>query len=484
SQILNPLLLKSLCDKSIERRKFAASEITRRFREIKNDVDGEFIEKSMNKISVELLSSSISLHRRGGIIALYSAVNGLGNACKEYLEKIFPPLIACFTDQDASVRMLACEGTSNIPFSSYEFLIIVAGCRLRAVSQRCCKRLDPANNEIKKSPDGLNIPGLMDILLIHAHSIDDSIKLVAINWISSILTIYTHRVYLFVPSILNVIIPCLQFDMKCKALLECCYGVNEKLKILIQECSQNDNSISIDFELLTKILKECLNQSNEAAKMIVLDWVQHLLNYAHDQFYEQTPLIFNSLIDITQTDSIKVINLAIKILCRLSISNISGIQCNDNLIPFLRRIISNLAKDKCSQLKSQGSLIVSTICQSLSPILVYTKLAEVIIEGFEKSPKISTIVHTLNIIMLTAEETRDLRLFLVKSGEKEKIVIFTTIYKCWAHNPVSALSLCLISGRYQLSYDIVEEFQQIEPSVELLMQIDHLIQLIESPNFT
>jgi vacuole morphology and inheritance protein 14 len=80
--------------------------------------------------------------------------------------------------------------------------------------------------------------------------------------------------------------------------------------------------------------------------------------------------------------------------------------------------------------------------------------------------------------------------------------LFTTLYRCWSHNPVSVFSLCLLAQAYEhasnllyilyvrvlpwmliLAYRLVTS-ADLEITVPLLVQIDKLVQLIESPVFT
>lgn len=97
----------------------------------------------------------------------------------------------------------------------------------------------------------------------------------------------------------------------------------------------------------------------------------------------------------------------------------------------------------------------------------------------------STIVQTLNLILLTAPELSPLRKSLqesvVQPGNSEDI--FNVLFKCWCHNPVATFSLCLLSQAYDLSAELVHKFADVDVTVGFLMQIDKLVQLIESPVF-
>ena len=90
---------------------------------------------------------------------------------------------------------------------------------------------------------------------------------------------------------------------------------------------------------------------------------------------------------------------------------------------------------------------------------------------------ISTMVQTLNLILLTASELHDLRSTLSKLSEEgtESGHVFSTLFMCWSHNPVATYSLCLLARAYDLSFALITRFSEMEDvSVGMLMQIDKL----------
>ena len=63
-------------------------------------------------------------------------------------------------------------------------------------------------------------------------------------------------------------------------------------------------------------------------------------------------------------------------------------------------------------------------------------------------------------------------------------VCVQTLYPAWSHNPVALLSMCLLAQLHEHASELVLQFAEIEISVAFLLQIDKLVQLIESPIFT
>ncbi|KAJ1959930.1 hypothetical protein GGI12_004081 [Dipsacomyces acuminosporus] len=64
--------------------------------------------------------------------------------------------------------------------------------------------------------------------------------------------------------------------------------------------------------------------------------------------------------------------------------------------------------------------------------------------------------------------------------------LFATLFKTWSHNPAACLTLCLLSQHYETGANLIAIFgqQTQDLTVSFLVQLDKLVQLIESPVFT
>jgi vacuole morphology and inheritance protein 14 len=161
----------------------------------------------------------------------------------------------------------------------------------------------------------------------------------------------------------------------------------------------------------------------------------------------------------------------------------------------LNAILKLFAQDR-HLLETRGPLIIRKLCVLLNAKTVYLRMAQALV-GYEINPEaedyyhklqfIGTMVQTLNLILLTASELHDLRGILSHSfedHEEPQIEVFTTLFECWCHNPVSTYSLCLLAKAYDLSFALVQRFSDMpDISVGFLMQIDKLVHLLESPIF-
>jgi len=207
----------------------------------------------------------------------------------------------------------------------------------------------------------------------------------------------------------------------------------------------------------------------------------------------------------------------------------------------INAILKLFASDRML-LESRGSLVIRKLCVLLDAESVYMLCAsilssscesssgDVLIEENKVSPDdedddtssrtwtgsntestvvfsiefISTMVQTLNLILLTASELHGLRVLLAKTfnevevdseeihfsnpgdentGTKDGVQVFETLFRCWCHSPVATFSLCLLARSYRVAFSLVQKFSELEVTVGFLMQIDKLVQLLESPIF-
>ncbi|KAI9836003.1 MAG: hypothetical protein M1837_003537 [Sclerophora amabilis] len=96
----------------------------------------------------------------------------------------------------------------------------------------------------------------------------------------------------------------------------------------------------------------------------------------------------------------------------------------------------------------------------------------------------SIMVQNLNNNLITAPELSDLRKRLRNLETKDGQTFFVTLFRSWCHNAVATFSLCLLAQAYEQAYNLLQIFAELEMTVHMLIQIDKLVQLLESPVFT
>ena len=78
-----------------------------------------------------------------------------------------------------------------------------------------------------------------------------------------------------------------------------------------------------------------------------------------------------------------------------------------------------------------------------------------------------------------------LRSLLAQATEAEQGAdLFHSLYSCWSHSAGAVLSLCFLAGAYGHACDVITAYAHLPMGVEVLVQIDRLVQLLETPIFT
>ena len=135
-------------------------------------------------------------------------------------------------------------------------------------------------------------------------------------------------------------------------------------------------------------------------------------------------------------------------------------------------------------LETRGNLIIRQLCLSLSAERIYRAMADCLEREEEDIEFASIMVQNLNNNLLTAPELADLRKRLRNMDSREGQTFFNVLFKAWCVNAVSTFSLCLLAQAYEQAYNLLQVFCELEMTVNMLIQIDKLVQLLESPVFT
>ncbi|KAF2402501.1 ARM repeat-containing protein [Trichodelitschia bisporula] len=134
-------------------------------------------------------------------------------------------------------------------------------------------------------------------------------------------------------------------------------------------------------------------------------------------------------------------------------------------------------------LETRGNLIIRHLSLGLSAERIYRTLADCL-EKDEDIEFASIMVQNLNNNLITAPELADVRKRLRNLETRDGQTFFVTLFRSWCHNAVSTFSLCLLAQAYEQAYNLLQIFADLEMTVNMLIQVDKLVQLLESPVFT
>ncbi|KAF3129909.1 hypothetical protein TWF569_003953 [Orbilia oligospora] len=216
---------------------------------------------------------------------------------------------------------------------------------------------------------------------------------------------------------------------------------------------------------------------NEATRLAALDWLIMLHKKAGDKVIAVNDGTFPALLKTLSDPSELVVTKDLELL-----SQISRNSDDDVFASFMNDLLNLFSTDR-RLLETRGYLIIRRLCLNLNPERIYRTLAE-IIEKEEDVEFASTMVQLLNNNLMTAPEIGELRKRLRSLDTKDGQTLFIALFRSWCHNAVAAFCLCLLAQAYEQASNLLAIFGELELSVSLLIQLDKLVQLLESPVFT
>jgi len=221
-------------------------------------------------------------------------------------------------------------------------------------------------------------------------------------------------------------------------------------------------------------------------RMAALKWISMLLdkfpNEMKTYLYQLTPAMLQTLSD--PSDELVVQDL--EVLARIA-RNTSRME------QVVGQVIRVFREDR-GLFDSRGSFVIRKLCVLLSPGTVYMILAREV-DKESDTEFAHLMVQNLNLILLTAPELGRFRNRLRQSwcnacgidsspdDDEKKEEVFVTLYKTWCFDPVATLSLCLMAESYDLASMLVTKLADANITVGFLIEIDKLVQLLESPAF-
>ncbi|KAK8793310.1 hypothetical protein WA158_004669 [Blastocystis sp. Blastoise] len=567
SKDISDTLYKSLCDKSSQKRRAAAEELSQKIAFLCNKNDLETVGQLIDILLYRYGSSSISSEKKGLLNGLAAIAVGLKDYANRYLDQIILPILSLFSDTDSSLRFYAIESLYNV------ILVVRDDCLkyFEQIFDGLCYISDDINSDVQTYANVLNNKFLeiakqsqffdeklfISILIEKKDYSKHRVRSLLLTWISELDHIHTCCFLSSLPEFLKSLL--FMLDDAYKEIKQKAYNV---LDMFLKEINEAETS-TLDLQSMMTILLDTINSTNQFIRDTSVQWIEAFLK-KNSSWNPPYPRIFSGLQSLISTNEspeirdlayqcyelietqlkdtetvvdisefITVLNQLLnysdketKLLCLQTLQIIIAKDKNNNVNnESLKRALINVLGDSDESLigecihslvalassgtplrffipdiidkfladqkflESRGCLIFRTLCKYLSVEDVYTVTSSTLKEC-KDYVSISLIIHMLNVILLTADETQELRILLrccfsnyKKDPEQYKKgkEIYDQIYESWCINPIAALSLCWLVEDYELAYHIILHLGCEEFSLSLLMQADKLVQFLESP---
>ncbi|ORY67063.1 vacuolar protein 14 C-terminal Fig4p binding-domain-containing protein [Pseudomassariella vexata] len=233
----------------------------------------------------------------------------------------------------------------------------------------------------------------------------------------------------------------------------------------------------LDYAAAVNSLTLLFLNDHEATRVAALTWLIMLHRKAPRKIVAFNDGTFPALLKTLSDPAEAVVTKDLQLL-----SQISRNSEEDYFSNFMVNLLQLFSTDR-KLLETRGNLIIRQLCMTLSAERIYRTLAECI-EKEDDVEFASIMVQNLNNNLITAPELADLRKRLRNLETKDGQTFFVALFRSWCYNAVATFSLCLLAQAYEAAYNLLQIFAELEMTVNILIQIDKLVQLIESPVFT
>ncbi|KAI9932716.1 hypothetical protein MW887_008965 [Aspergillus wentii] len=252
-------------------------------------------------------------------------------------------------------------------------------------------------------------------------------------------------------------------------------------------------SVGLDYSAAVESLTLHFLNDNEVTRVAAFSWLIMLHRKAPRKILTFNDGSFGALLKTLSDPAEAVVTKDLQL-----ISQISRSSEDKHFFGFMVDLLRLFSTDR-HLLEVRGNLIIRQLCMNLSPERIYRNLAECLekeeastVSDLEDKLLIpsqdiefaSIMVQNLNNNLITAPELSELRKRLRNLDSREGQMFFVTLFRSWCHNAVSTFSLCLLAQAYEQAYNLLQVFAELEMTVNMLIQIDKLVQLLESPVFT
>lgn len=379
----------------------------------------------------------------------------------------------------------------------------------QAVQQTASNTI-PGSTTLPANSSNIDLAAMI-VILVHtcAECRDNFTRLCVLTWINEFLVIGSPTTLLpFVADMLGVALQCIsdaEKEIRAKSEL-----TNEMLLSLVSSTGEPLNLVPLLAQLTTQLQNKWV-----PSRLASLRWISMLLSKLPGQLQSHLELdLFPVLLRTLQDQDDLVVKLDIEVLARICLDQHSHI--DEKNFTLVLQYLLGLFKSDRKFLEIRGSFIIRSLCELLDAEAIYRKWSAMLAGDASNTESGSTtatavgeepvsvsdsedyefnslMVQTLNLILLTSVELAPLRTRLkhclqqpagsAAAADDEGLSLFQSLYRSWVHNPIATFSLCLLTQTYFLSSELILRIAQVDITVNYLMQIDKLIQLLESPIF-
>lgn len=340
----------------------------------------------------------------------------------------------------------------------------------------------PPSQQQQLSPSGSQLDTLVNVLLVHVTSGCARVQRLAVCWLRAFSELPSPASCLLLPhlaSLLHALLPCLAYsDDERRATQQSAKTLSYTL---LQMVATRQVPVSRLAAVVDVLCSQLESPTAVPVQVAALKWLQQLQEMAAEALSPHSSRLFSVLLHTLSDPSDEVLRLDVQVLAEVCSSHsvAETVDCG-HLEQVMTSLLGSLESSP-GLLESRSTTIVRQLCVILSAEQIFCTLAQALAANANVT-FVARMVRQLNSILMTSVELFEVRAELQRGGT-ESSVLFGRLYPVWCYSPVSALALCLLTGHHQVSLSIVQALGQLEITVELLVELDSLVQLLETPVF-
>ncbi|KAK9877527.1 hypothetical protein WA026_018634 [Henosepilachna vigintioctopunctata] len=378
------------------------------------------------------------------------------------------------------------------------------------VKKMCETTLGEFLRSIKSDSSRVNFQEMINILIVHAQEKnDDLVQFTAITWMKEFVQLSGPQMLPYMSGIFTAVLPCLSYDSDARRMTdikETATAINYTLmKLLSLQADKSkdaelrpDNGTvddNIDLSSVVKVLTQFIMHNSIQTKVAVLKWIHDLYIKMPDQMANHIDVLFPALQNTLSDQSDEVVQQCLVVIAEVisspehDIPTIKEEKIQNKSLPtkstyYNKFILSLLNSFRMNHifLSERGSFVIRQLCVLLNAEDIYRTLAHLLKDEMDLK-FVRLMVEHLNMILLTSAELFELRTRLKNLEQKENFALFLCLYDTWCYNAVATVSLCFLTQNYSHACHLIKLFGNLEVTVDFLIEIDKLVQLIESPIF-
>jgi len=320
----------------------------------------------------------------------------------------------------------------------------------------------------------VNYTAVLAVLLEKCKSEDTETCLMALKWLSVIVEIASSDILSQYGPIVGSVLSCIShsnLDVQRAA---------QTVNAALLQSKAPDAWTAVDMQgLLSKINRE-LSSNQEPTRLEALRWLEFLLMQCPSAVLAECESIVNAVLDALAMHWDRVVKSGIHLLALLAKQMDQFRFVMDALLQRFQ------GREGLKLLHSSGAFIIQSLCSQLGAKAVFSELAIALEAEKFASEFTSTIVQSLNILLITSPELIALPQLLRRGLQDEEArQFFLVLFPAWSHSVCAVLTICFLVRAYGFAWKLILDFGNslYGASADAMVQIVRLVKLIEAPAF-